>query len=502
VGWVGRLPLRVRLVAGFSAAMLLVLAAAGAFVYWRVTFALDRQVNEDLLEVSNRLTPFIAPSGQLRADAPPLPSSELYQVLDADGKVLTSSASLGGEPLLNAALARTALSAPVRRDVGDLLPINRRPLRAYATALVHRDSQRAAILVVAVRRDHRDEALLELLVQLTVAGLGALLVTAVVGDRLARLALRPVERYRVQAADIIAGKTGVRLDVPPGRDDEVTRLGHQLNDTLDALEGALDTERRFVNDASHELRTPLTLLKTRVQLALRRPRTVEEHEQVLAEIQTDIVRLTQLAEQLLAVGTGTPARSDADSTDLAAIANDEVARRNMLAVGHPDLPGPPQLRVRTSGAVLVGLEPTQVTQLINNLMDNAVLHGRSPITVTVDKVSGAGRLAVADHGDGMAPHLLATATQRFTRSAESRSRPGFGLGLSLVDNIVTRAGGELRLCHAGNHQRFGHPHPAPCRHGDEMTVTALLPDDSAGHLNAEVGPSVPTNQVVPNRIHG
>lgn len=91
------------------------------------------------------------------------------------------------------------------------------------------------------------------------AGLGAPLVTAVVGDRLARLALRPVERYRVQAADIIAGKTGVRLDVLPGRDDEVTRLGHQLSDTLDALEGALDTERRFVNDASHELRTPLTL---------------------------------------------------------------------------------------------------------------------------------------------------------------------------------------------------------------------------------------------------
>jgi len=137
-------------------------------------------------------------------------------------------------------------------------------------------------------------------------------------------------------------------------------------------------------------------VKTRVQLALRRPRTVEEHEQVLAEIQTDIVRLTQLAEQLLAVGTGTPARSDADPTDLAAIANDEVARRNMLAVGHPDPTGPPQLRVRTSGAVLVGLEPTQVTQLINNLIDNAVLHGRSPIAVTVDKVSGAGRLAVAD----------------------------------------------------------------------------------------------------------
>jgi methyl-accepting chemotaxis protein len=78
------------------------------------------------------------------------------------------------------------------------------------------------------------------LVQLLVAGIGALVVTALVGERLARRALQPIERYRAQAADIIAGAAGVRLDVPPGRDDEVSRLGHTLNATLDALEEALD----------------------------------------------------------------------------------------------------------------------------------------------------------------------------------------------------------------------------------------------------------------------
>ena len=238
------------MVAGFSATMLLVLAAAGAFVYWRVSFALDRQVNEDLSALSIRLTPLVTPSGQLPKDAP-LGSNEAYQVLDSTGTVLTHSSSLSTDPLLNPAVARRALSSPVRRDIGTLLPVSRHPLRTYATALPHAQSQRAAILVVAVRRNHRDEALLELLVQLSVAGLGALLVTAVVGDRLARLALRPVERYRVQAADIISGASGVRLDVPPGRDDEVTRLGHTLNATLDELEEALNRERRFVNDASH-----------------------------------------------------------------------------------------------------------------------------------------------------------------------------------------------------------------------------------------------------------
>jgi signal transduction histidine kinase len=71
--------------------------------------------------------------------------------------------------------------------------------------------------------------------------------------------------------------------------------------------------------------------------------------------------------------------------------------------------------------------------------------------------------------------MLATATHRFRRSAASRSRPGFGLGLALVEGLVTGAGGELRLCHAGRHQRFGQPYPIACQHGDEMTVTVLLP---------------------------
>jgi len=472
---VARLPLRVRLVAGFSATMLLVLAAAAAFVCWRVAFALDRQVNEDLNDVSRRIAPFVTPTGPLAKDAPALANTEGYQVLDRSGKVLAYSPSLGAHPLVAPAVARKSLSKPVRKDIGRLLPINNHPLRAYATRLPHADSQQAAVLVVAVRRDHRDEALLELLVQLAVAGLGALLVTAAVGERLARLALRPVERYRVQAANIIAGASGVRLQVPPDRDDEVTRLGHTLNATLDALEMALETERSFVNDASHELRTPLTLLKTRVQLALRRPRTAAEHEAVLAEIETDLVRLTELTEQLLRLGTPN-AEPDLVPTDLARLAEQEVSRRNSLRQEGANLNGKQAVRLRTSGAVYVALGPTRVTQVLGNLVQNAAVHGRPPVTVTVDGVPGAGRVLVQDHGQGMDARMLAAATRRFSRSVESRSQPGFGLGLSVVEAIVNAAAGELRLCCAGTHQSFGHPRLAPCEHGDEMTVTVLLPN--------------------------
>ncbi len=288
-----------------------------------------------------------------------------------------------------------------------------------------------------------------------VAGLAALLVTAVVGFLLAWLALKPVERYRAQSADIIAGAARVRLDVPPDRDDEITRIGHTLNTMLDALERALATERRFVNVASHELRTPLTLLRTRVQLALRRPRPVAEHEEVLAEIQTDLVRLTQLAEQLLAVGASASTAADDAPTDLAALARHEASRREALIPGE-------RVQGRAAGPVLVALSITAATQIIN-LLDNSALHSRPPLTVSVDSADGAGRLMVTDEGDRMDPDFLASGTHRFSRSPASRSRPDFGLGLALVEGLVTEAGGELRLCCRGT------------------------PSDSAGRLTSTAG---------------
>jgi signal transduction histidine kinase len=470
---VAQLPLRIRLVAGFSATMLVVLAAASGFVYWRVAFAVDRQLNEDLTELAHRLEPFVTPSGPVAADAPALAGTEAYQVLDRTGRVLAHSPSLTADSLIPRAAAHKAMRTPVRQDIGPLLPINNRPLRAYAIPLPRSGDQRAAVLVVAVRRDKRDEALLELLVQLAVAGFGALLVTAVVGERLARLALRPVERYRIQAVGIIAGDSGVRLDVPPNRDDEVTRLGHTLNATLDALENALETERRFVNDASHELRTPLTLLKTRVQLALRRPRTAVEHEAVLTEIETDLVRLTGLADELLRVGAAEAKNGNAEPTDLAEAAEQEASRRNTLAnddgqINHP-------VAVQTSGPVYVNTGLTQVNQILGNILDNAALHGQPPVTITVGHTTGVARLMVVDAGDGMDAEMLANATRRFSRSDKSRSRAGFGLGLSLVEATVKAADGELRLCHAGTHQTFGHSQPIPCGHSQAMTVTVLLP---------------------------
>ena len=465
-----RLPLRVRLVSGFVAAMLVLLTAAGAFVYWRVEYALDRGLDTELRQATAVITPLVDASGHVTSPEAADATGAGWQVLDDSGQVLDSGGTAPQAPLVSATDLDPGGSGALIKDIGKLLPIADKPYRVQITAL----EPAGQYLVVGVRRDHRDEALRELLLQLTVAGLGALAVAAVVGDLLARAALRPVERYRRRAEEIAGGADGLRLDVPAGRHDEVTRLGHTLNDMLTALEHSLEHERRFVNDASHELRTPLTLLKGRIQLARRRTRTIEEHEAVLDELIIDVARLTDLAHQLLDLGT--TAVAPAADTEVTQLVRDVVARRRLAQPGGAD-----QLTfVLPDTENHAAIDSHTLERILTNLIDNAYLHGAPPVGVRVRVSDGAEPgwtvIEVRDEGSGMSPDLMAHATERFTRSAEARSRPGAGLGLSIVEQLIRQADGELRLCYQQRHTSYGRPVPeVRCDHSTSMTATVILP---------------------------
>ncbi|MGA9345515.1 MAG: ATP-binding protein [Nocardioidaceae bacterium] len=474
VGPVGRLSLRVRLVAGFAAAMLVVLAGAGTFVYLQVRAALDHELNSELALTGSRLSAQIDQTGKL-AGLSDLFSGERYQVFDSAGTVLAQSPYPSARPLLSPADVAAALEGPIWRDSGRVLLEDSEATRVYGVALKPGAGGSAAVVAVAASRDQRDAALREVLFQLSVAGLVTLLLAAFVGDRLARAALRPVERYRRQAIEVTQGASGVRLDVPPDRDDEITRLGHSLNQMLEALEGALEHERRFVNDASHELRTPLTLIGTRVQLARRRSRTIAEHEAVLEEITVDIERISRLADQLLEMGVADGDASASEVTDLALVARTQAERHGALVTS--DGLGSPAvtLQVLTGGRTPVAVDHVRLERVVVNLLDNAVKHGAPPITVAVDRLGDVARLTVTDHGAGMDPATLAAAPDRFVRAPEARSRAGSGLGLALVKATVLTAGGELRLCCGGRHERFGERFPVECDHTEGTVVTVLLP---------------------------
>jgi signal transduction histidine kinase len=472
----GRLPLRIRLVAGFAAAMLLVLTAAGAFVYLRVQYALDLRLNEDLADQCAQLRA-AATTAAGPDSASLLPHGQFYQVLDTGNRVLAFAPGLSGPSLLRPDELRTALRAPLREDRGALLPISDRPLRILAVPL-HPGAGAAgpAVALVAVRRDERDEALRELIGQLALAQLAALAVASFVGYRLARAALVPVERYRTQAAQIADGATGVRLPVPSGSHDEVARLGRTLNDMLAALETALERERRFVADASHELRTPLTLLSTELELALRRTRSTAELEEVVRRAAADTQDLINLADTLLQVGAFTdPAGIAVASVDVTELLTTLTSRYRPATGGRP-------LHLQVAPGLLVPGDAAALGQILTNLLDNAVRHGAGPITVHADTSDAGVRIVVHDEGPGINPGFLPHATERFARADTARTTPGAGLGLALVDTIVRGHSGQMLICsYTLHHPTTGDGPTAPtCIHPPTgTTVTVLLPDTAS-----------------------
>lgn len=480
-----RLPLRFRLVLGFAAAMLVVLAGAGAFVYWRVACALDARLDSDLAAQATDL--------QREASLNSDPSAALAnlgvqgrdaQYLDRTGRVLEAGTGLRGRPsLLNSAQLAAATVRSVSFEQGGLFSGRGHHLRISAQPVRFRGSSEVAVAVAAVRLDQRDEALRELLGQLALANLAALTIASFVGYRLTRAALHPVERYRTRAEQIAGGATGVRLEVPTGTDDEITRLGHTLNRMLAAQEHAAAQQQQFIDDASHELRTPLTVLAAEVELALRRSRTPDEYEQTLRRISTDIGELADLADDLLtlgAQGTSSPQAQPVAAADVLGAAA-ERARAT--------LPADSERRVRldASDDLEVLADPALLRRALGNLVDNAVRYGDGTITLRAvavgDFSSGATALTVHDDGAGIPAEFLPHAAERFRQAQVSRTGEGRGLGLALVDAIVLAHHGQLRLCANGVHHRRPTPEPRidalPCDHPDHGTTSSLLLPPSA-----------------------
>ncbi|MFE4955370.1 ATP-binding protein [Streptomyces sp. NPDC056653] len=433
-----RLPIVLRLVLAVAVTMSLVLSGAGGLVYWQVQQALDEQLDADLGTYSHDLRVDVLAGRKLGG-----PDGSAYQILTPQGRIIEASDLVRTQRLLSgAAITSVAGGTAVRRDIGGLASLDPHTLRLKAQRVQLPD--RTVIAVAAVRRGHRDEALRELLAQLAIAMGLTLVAASYVGYRTARAALDPVERYRRRAATLADGTSGVRLPVPEDRDDELTRLGHTLNEMLERLEAAAERERCFLADASHELRTPLSLLRAELDVALHRPRPAAELTATLHSVDSEVQRLIDLTNALLDLeqlgGTDHLTRSSIDLPELIASAVAPYragATREHRTISIDAAPG------------TVDVDAHWIHPAIGNLIDNALRHSRGHIHITATAADGRLRLTVTDEGPGFPPDFLPKAFDRFARAEASRTSPGSGLGLAFVAAVAASHGGTARAENTG-----------------------------------------------------
>ena len=264
----------------------------------------------------------------------------------------------------------------------------------------------------------------------------ALLLAMVVWLLIGRV-LHAVEDIRVQVAEI-SGSNLHRRVTDPRTGDEVARLARTMNQMLERVDASAQRQRRFAADASHELRSPLTRIRAQLEVDLAHPANadlVATHRSVLE----DAGRLEELVEDLL-----TLARSDGSQmsrhwvlVDLDDLILEEVSRRPQPARGAIDVSA-------VSGAQVLG-DPSQLSRVVRNLLDNALRHGGTRVAITAGEEDGEAVITVTDDGPGIPADVRERIFERFARidTARTPAEGGTGLGLAISRELVEAHDGTV-----------------------------------------------------------
>ena len=247
-------------------------------------------------------------------------------------------------------------------------------------------------------------------------------------------ALAPLRRLEADAARRSRG------DLQPldtdGAPNEVLMVIRTFNRMIERMGEAIDAQRDFLANAAHQLKTPIAGLRLQAQLALTAGSLAAAREN-MESVERRAAHSAHLVDQLLSLAQAEAGETGFPSArcDFAAVARDVVER--ML----------PEARKRgvdlgfecTGGDMTVVANAVLVGELMTNLVDNALRHGRAggQVTLTLDQASREVTLKVSDDGPGFPEATRDLVFRRFWRS-DSGGGDGAGLGLAIVKEIADR----------------------------------------------------------------
>jgi two-component system sensor histidine kinase TctE len=302
--------------------------------------------------------------------------------------------------------------------------------------------------LVERREMARDVLIATLLPQLALM----LLMTGIVYVGIGR-GVAPLEALRREIENrSIRDLTPVKEDRAP---PEVRRLVRSLNDLLGRMSATLAAQQRFIADAAHQLRTPTAALKTQVELAQRATDPVETRER-LAQIHAAADRNGRLVNQLLSLARAEPGRTEPMArrpVDVVAIARAATEHWVPQAIARAIDLGFEGGCQRTDGPAAVSGDALMLTEMLGNLIDNALRYTQpgGTVTVGVARAVEGGRpavlLSVEDNGPGIPEAERERVFERFHRVLGTGTE-GAGLGLAIVREIARAHAGRVELAPA------------------------------------------------------
>ena len=281
------------------------------------------------------------------------------------------------------------------------------------------------------------------IVLMSVSILGLLIVIAI-GWGVATSAIRPVEEIVTQTREIRSPEELKRITAY-ARTHEFASLVEVMNEMLERLEKAFDSQQRFTADASHELRTPLTALRGTIEVALRRTRSTEDYSETLQSSLEEVIRRQALVDDLLLL-----ARNDAHVLQPRL---EQVSPRALIDEVTGDLAAAASehsVRFETDDveSAVMQIDRDMIRRCLTNLVSNAIQHSPEGGRVIIRCVKSGEEIvmSVQDEGDGIPESVHPFIFDRFYKADSARTAgEGAGLGLSLVRAMVEAHSGRVTV---------------------------------------------------------
>ena len=420
------------------------------------------QVDKQLIDISssslNRLDRAgIAPSEVEEDDSPfkilaPLrgvPTATSVTLLDSDGVLIGQiGGELGGKTFAVTGMKTSEVSKYKNRPFTIKGKDDSPDIRALAQVL----PTGMGTVIVANSLEEVDKTLSRLRFLFSILGLLALLGIAISSRWIIAIGLRPLEAVEDTAEAIASGDLSARL--PAAKPDtEVGRLTTSLNSMLTRIEESFAVRvasenklRRFVADASHELRTPLTAIRGFAELH-RQGAVVGEDKtkELINRIEKESIRMSTLVEDLLLLARLDQSRELAsDPVDLNTLINEVAASAKAAGPEHLI-----EVNLDESEIFVLG-DSQRIHQVLANLLANARTHtpAGTQINITAEQGINETTISVSDNGPGLSQEDQEKIFECFYRADPARVRSGSegsGLGLSIVDAVMTAHGGYVSV---------------------------------------------------------